>query len=50
MHNEKEGEMVLADSSEFVETQSHSVILILPDSRERKDVMLVFVVPSKHRS
>jgi hypothetical protein len=42
--------MVFAASSGFVETQSHSVMLMLPDSRERKDVILVFVVPRKHRS
>jgi hypothetical protein len=33
--------MVFAASSEFVETQSHSVMLMLPDSREREDVILV---------
>jgi hypothetical protein len=42
--------MVFAASSEIVETQSHSVMLMLPDSREREDVILVFVVPRKHRS
>jgi hypothetical protein len=50
-HAQREGgKMVYAASSEFVETQSHPVMLMLPDSREREDVILVFVVPRKHRS